>query len=262
MVDAKQLPALAAMTRDQLLDMMSELSGVRSVELKLNVPADQRMSLQHLGIDPLEAKIRQVTFFDTPDLTLYRNGLVVRARRTQKADDDTVVKIRPAKPAELPPKVLESKNLKIEMDVTRGSYVVSASLKGSRSAGAVLKATAGERPLANLFTKEQRAFFADHSPDVGWDDLVPLGPIYIMLLKFVPTGFSRRITVEQWHYPGEIPLVELSTKTTPGNVLEVAAETAEFLRGYGLDASGAQEPKTRKALEFFAPRPKGSKSGR
>lgn len=260
MVDAKQIPALAAMTRDQLLDMMSELSGVRSVELKLNVPADQRMSLQALGIDPLEAKIRQVTFFDTPDLTLFENGLVVRARRTQNADDDTVVKVRPAKPSELPPKVLASKNLKIEMDVTRSSYVVSASLKGSRSAGAVLKATAGDRPLADLFTKEQRSFYAKHSPDVGWDDLVPLGPIFILLLKFVPAGFSRRITVEQWHYPGEVPLVELSTKTTPGNVLEVAAEGAAYLRGLGLEPTGEQAPKTRKALEFFAPRRK--KSGR
>ena len=254
MVDAKQIPALASMTRDQLLGMMSELSGVRSIELKLNVPADQRMSLRPLGIDPLQAKIRQVTFFDTPELTLFKNGLVVRARRTQSADDDTVVKLRPAKPSELSPKVLASKNLKIEMDVTRTSYVVSASLKGNRGAGAVLKATAGDRPLSRLFTKEQRALFADHSPDVGWDDLVPLGPIYILLLKFVPTGFSRRITFEQWNYPGEVPLVELSTKTTPGNGIEVAEETAAYLRSHGLEPTGEQAPKTRKALELFAPR--------
>jgi hypothetical protein len=262
MVDTNQLPGLASMTRDQLLGMMTELTGVRSVELKINIPADQRMALARLGIDPLEGKIREVTFFDTPDLTLFHNGVVVRARRTQGADDDTVVKLRPAKPAELPPKVQASKNLKVEMDVTRGSYVVSASLKGSRSAGAVLKATSGERPLEQLFTKEQRAFFAEHSPAVGWDDLIPLGPIFIVLLKFVPTGYSRRITLEQWHYPGEVPLVEMSTKTTPKHAIGVANEAVEFLRGLGLSASGTQEPKTRKALEFFAPSRKGTRSRR
>jgi hypothetical protein len=262
MVDAKQLPGLASMSRDQLLGMMTDLTGVRSVELKLNIPADQRMALRRIGIDPLEGKIREVTFFDTPDLTLFHNGVVVRARRTQYADDDTVVKLRPVKPSALPPKIQASKNLKVEMDVTRGSYVVSASLKGSRSSGAVLRAIAGERPLEHLFTKEQRAFFADHSPGVGWDDLMPLGPIFIVLLKFVPTGFGRRVTLEQWHYPGEVPLVEMSTKTTPSNAMQVASESVEFLTGLGLSASGTREPKTRKALEFYAPKRKRSRSGR
>src|SRR5262245_31181847 len=257
MVDASQLPGLASMSKDQLIGMMTELSGVRSVELKLNIPADQRMGLSRLGIDPLEGKIREVTFFDTPDLTLFHNGVVVRARRTQNDDDDTVVKLRPVKPAELPPKIQESKNLKVEMDVTKGSYVVSASLKGSRSSGSALKAIAGERPLEKLFSKEQRAFFADHSAGVDWDDLISLGPIYILLLKFVPTGFARRVTLEQWNYPGEVPLVEMSTKTTPNKAMQVASEGVEFLSGLGLSASGTQEPKTRKALEFYAPKRKG-----
>ena len=256
MVEASQLPGLASMSRDQLLGMMTELTGVRSVELKVNIPADQRMSLRRIGVDPLEGKIREVTFFDTPDLTLFHNGVVVRARRTQNADDDTVVKLRPVKPAELPSKVQASKNLKVEMDITRGSYVVSASLKGRRSPGAVVKAIAGERPLQHLFSKEQRTFFADHSPGVDWEDLIPLGPIFITLLKFVPTGFARRITLEQWHYPGEVPLVEMSTKTTPKNALNVASESVEFLSGLGFSPSGPQEPKTRKALEFYAPKQK------
>jgi hypothetical protein len=179
--------------------------------------------------------------------------VVVRARRTQGADDDTVVKLRPAAPDALSPAVRASKNLKVEMDVTRGSYVVSASLKGSRRVGAVREAVSGDRPLERLFTKEQRSFFAAHAPaGVGWDELVPLGPVLVVLLKFVPQGFPRRSTIEQWHYPGEVPLVELSTKTTPQNVLQVFAEGVRFVRDHGLSASGAQEPKTRKALEFFA----------
>jgi hypothetical protein len=46
-----------------------------------------------LEFDPLGARIR--FFFDTPDLTLSEHGLVVRARRSQGREHDSVVKSRP-----------------------------------------------------------------------------------------------------------------------------------------------------------------------
>jgi hypothetical protein len=42
------------------------------------------------------------SFFDTPDLALNKAGVVVRARRVQGRSDDTVVKLRPIVPGELP----------------------------------------------------------------------------------------------------------------------------------------------------------------
>ena len=241
------------MNREQRLEMLGRLAEVPSVELKMNVPADQRMALSSLEMDLMGGRLREVFFFDTPDLSLYRAGVVARARRTQGDTDDTVVKLRPAEPATLPPAVRESPNLKVEMDVTRGNYVVSASIKGDRKAGSVRQAVSGERPLERLFTKEQRALFADHAPPgVGWDDLMPLGPVLVVLLKWVPKGFPNKTTIEQWHYPGQVPLVELSAKATPQNVLEVYAGAVKWVQGHGLSATGPQEPKTRKALEFFA----------
>jgi hypothetical protein len=241
------------MDREELLQLLDRMAKVPSVELKMNIPADQRMAISGLNLDAMRGRLREVVFFDTPDLTLFTNGVVVRARRTQGADDDTVVKLRPAEPGSLSPAVRNSKNLKVEMDVTRGSYVVSASLKGGRRAGAVREAVTGGRPLERLFTKEQRSFFAAHAPaEVDWGDLVPLGPVLVVLLKFVPEGFPNRSTIEQWHYPGQVPLVELSTKATPQNVLQVLSDGVRFVREHGLSATGAQEPKTRKALEFFA----------
>jgi hypothetical protein len=251
--DDNKPSGLASLTRDQLVDMLADLAEVRSVELKMTVPAEQRMALSALDIDPLQGKLRLVYYFDTPDLDLFKSGVVLRARRTQGADADTAVKIRPAVPDQLPADVRSSKNLKIEMDVTRGSYVVSASLKGTRPNGAVNQALQGERPLNRLFTKEQRSFFAAiGSAGPSWDDLVPLGPILVVFLKFTPRGMKRRLTIEQWHYPGEVPLVEISTKATPHNAFEVLNESTAFLRIHGLSASGVQEPKTRRALEFYA----------
>ncbi len=88
---------------DRLQEMLGLIEGADSVELKLTVPeSNQRSAVRSLGMDPLEAEIRQVFFFDTPDLALDRVGVVVRARRVQRQGDDTVVKLRPVVPGELP----------------------------------------------------------------------------------------------------------------------------------------------------------------
>jgi hypothetical protein len=55
-----------------------------------------------------------------------------------------------------------------------------------------------------------------------------------------------------WLYPDGSRLLELSAKCAPGEAFQVAAETRGFLTSRGIDLSGAQETKTRKALEFFA----------
>ena len=45
-------------------------------------------------MDPLDANLRQVFFFDTQDLLLNRHGVIVRARRAQGGVEDSVVKLR------------------------------------------------------------------------------------------------------------------------------------------------------------------------
>ena len=181
-------------------------------------------------------------------------GSWVRGRRTQ-GDDDTVVKLRPVVPRDLPTAVRTSPNLKVEMDVTRGSYLVSASLKGRRRKGAVDEVLGGERPLERLLTKEQRALIAEAAPKgIDWPDLAALGPVFVVVVKGSPSGFAHKVTVEQWHYPGQVPLMELSTKARPLDAGRLYTEVAQYLRGLGLRAAGSQEPKTRKALEFFARR--------
>lgn len=241
--------------RDDLVAIFGQLGDVDSVELKLTVPAPDHLAVRQLGLDPLDGRIRAVVYFDTPNLALFRAGVVVRARRTQGDDDDTVVKLRPVAPLDLAPAFRNSPNLKVEMDVTRGSYLVSASLKGRRRKGAVDEVLGGERPLERLLSKEQRALLAEAAPaGTDWPDLVPLGPTFVVVIKGRPSGFAHKMTVEQWHYPGQVPVMELSTKAQPLDAGRLYTEVAEYLRDLGLRAAGSQEPKTRKALEFFARR--------
>jgi hypothetical protein len=241
---------------DQVAELLQLIRGADSVELKLTVPAsDQRATVEALGMDPIDAQIRQVFFFDTPDLTLYKAGVVVRARRVQRKGDDSVVKLRPVVPSELPVKLHRSPAFGVEVDAMPGGFVCSGSLKHALDAGAVKDFLAGGRPLRKLYTKEQRAFFAAHAPEqIELDDLAVLGPIFVLKLKFSPAEFGRKLVAELWLYPDDSRILELSTKCPPAEAFEAAAESRAFLAQRGVDMSGEQETKTRRALEFFSKR--------
>jgi hypothetical protein len=239
---------------DELERLLALVVGADSVELKLTLPdEDHRSTAEALDVDPLDAQIRQVFFFDTPDLALNGKGVVVRARRVQGRDDDTVVKLRPVVPDELPAQLRRSPNLVVEVDAMPGGYVCSASLKGTRTGDRVREVVAGARPVRKLFSKEQRAFFADHAPDgLALDDLAVLGPITVLKLKLRPEGFGRKLVAELWLYPDGSRIVELSTKCPPPDMLRVAVESRFFLTKKGVDLAGEQQTKTRTALEFFS----------
>jgi len=234
--------------------LLTLLKGADSTELKLTVPdSEQRSTVAALGMDPLDAQIRQVYFFDTPDLALNRHGVVVRARRVQQRADDSVVKLRPVVPDKLPASLRKSKSLVVEVDAMPGGYVCSASLKGAPGGDGVKAVAAGDRPIRKLFSKEQQAFFTAHAPDgLQLDDLSILGPINLMKLKFAPRGYPRRMVAELWLYPDGSRILELSTKCTPSEAFDVAAETRAFLSSQGVDLSGEQQTKTKTALEFFS----------
>ena len=249
------MPGLATpnLTDEALAEMLSLMQGAGSVELKLTIPEpSQRSTVLALGMDPLGAQVRLVHFFDTPDLQLESAGVVVRGRRVAGRGDDSVVKLRPVVPSELPRKVRESRWCMVEVDAMPGGFVCSASMKGMPDT-AVQDVVAGSAPLRKLFSKEQRAFFADHAPEgIGFEDLSLLGPIFVLKLKATPQGYARKMVVELWLYPDGTRILELSTKCAPDEAFQVAAESRAFLTERDIELGGAQTTKTRKALEFFS----------
>jgi hypothetical protein len=243
------------LTDAQLEEMLALTSHADSVELKLTVPdSERRATVTGLGMDPLEAQIRQVFFFDTPDLRLNSHGVVVRARRVQGRGDDTVIKLRPIVPDQLPPSVRKAKTMVVEVDAMPGGYVCSASFKGALGPGdAVRQVAAGARAIRKLYSKEQRAFYATHAPEgLELDHLSVLGPINVMKLKFTPKGLKRRLVAELWLYPDGERILELSTKCAPTEGFQVAAEMRAFLADRGVDLYGEQQTKTKTALDYFA----------
>jgi hypothetical protein len=243
----------AASSGEELTELLALIKEADSVELKLTVPeSDQRSAVVALGLDALQSQIRQVFFFDTPELALDRQGVVVRARRIQGKGDDSAVKLRPVVPAELPNDLRSSASFRVEVDALPGGYVCSAALKGALRPTEVTRAVAGEIPLRKLFSKEQRAFFAAHVEEIALDDLTILGPIFVLKLRLRPEELERRLVAEMWLYPDGSRILELSTRCGTGEAFQVAAELRSFLATRGIDLSGEQQTKTRKALDYFA----------
>jgi hypothetical protein len=237
----------------QLLELMTLMKKVDSVELKLTVPTEShRATIDGLGLDPVEAQARQVFFFDTPDLALDKAGVVVRARRIAGGRADTVIKLRPVDPPALSPELRKDPSFNVEVDVLPGGFVCSGSYKGRSTGVEVRDAVRCDRPLRKIFSKDQRAFFAAHAPEgITLDALVPLGPTFILKGVITPAELNRRFVAEMWLYPDGSRILELSTKCLPNEAFQVAGEARGYLVQHGVTLGGAQQTKTRTALTYF-----------
>ncbi|HET6509166.1 MAG TPA: hypothetical protein VFG42_20390 [Baekduia sp.] len=242
-----------ALTDQQLGELLPLLQLADSAELKVTIPPEHlRDALAALDLDPLDAQIRQVFFFETPDLRLDRSGVVVRARRVAGRPDDTVVKLRPVDPAKVSSKLRRTEGFGIEVDAMPGGFVCSGSLK-AQAAADVRTVVRDAKSPRKLFTKPQRALFERYAPDgVTLDDLKVLGPIFVLKLRSVPRIVERKLVAELWLYPDESRIIELSAKSPPREAFDLAARLRAYLAGRGIDTSGEQATKTRRALELLA----------
>ncbi len=250
-----QKTKVSMLSREQIDEIMKLLKDVNSVELKLVAPANtHRATIGKLGLDPIEAEVRQVYFFDTPNLDLNKAGVVVRARRVAGGAGDTVVKLRPVDPAQIGKELRRSESFKTEVDVVPSGFVCSGSFKGRCTAQEVRDAVSGKMPLDRLFSKEQRAFFKAHAPKgVEIRSLATFGPTFVLKVRVWVKQLDRRLVVELWLFPDGSRNLEISTKAVPSEAFQVTAELKAYLAEAGIELTGNQQTKTRAAMEFFAP---------
>jgi hypothetical protein len=243
------------LSREQIDEVLAILKDVNSVELKLVAPADKhRATIGKLGLDPIDAEVRQVYFFDTPNLDLNKAGLVVRARRIAGGAGDTVVKLRPVDPAMISKELRRSESFKTEVDAVPDGFVCSGSLKGRCTAQDVRDTVAGKMPLDRLFSKEQRAFYKAHAPKgIELRSLATFGPTFVLKVRVWVKQLDRRLVLELWLFPDGSRNMEISTKATPSEAFQFAAEFKKYLADIGIELTGNQQSKTRAAMQFFAP---------
>jgi hypothetical protein len=248
-------PGATELSREQIGEVMKILKDVGSVEIKLVAPMHtHRATISKLGVDPIETEVRQVYFFDTPNLDLNKAGVVVRARRIQGGAGDTVVKLRPVDPAAIDKELRRSASFKTEIDVVPGGFVCSGSFKGRCTAQEAKDAVGGKMPLDSLFSKEQRAFYRKHAPKgIALRSLETYGPTFVLKARKWIKQLDRRLVVEMWLFPDGSRNLEVSMKCEPSEAFQVAQEAKEYFKAIGIELSANQQTKTRAAMQFFQP---------
>ena len=165
-----------------------------------------------------------------------------------------MVKLRPVVPSELPPALRKLPDFGVEVDALPGGYVCSASFKAKLGQTDVRAAALGQRPLRKLFTKGQRAFFAEHAPEgIELDDLSILGPMNVLKLKFSPTGLRpaprRRAVAVPRRLADPRALHQVPARRRPSRSPPRRRPSSAI--GASISA-GEQQTKTATALKFFS----------
>jgi len=231
-----------------------DLSAVDAVEIKVTIRPDQELKAERaLEINEDTAEVRVIYFYDTPNLDLYDSGLVLRARLVKGDDDDSTVKFRPVRPETVAELWQERDGFKMEADCLGDRIVCSASLTVKQKRDEIEEVAKGKRPIQKLFSKEQELFISDfYKGPFDFETLHALGPIRVLRWKLEQAGFAHQLTVEEWRLPDGDDLVEVSIKTSPEDAAQAGIDFDKHLRELGLDPEGAQETKTRTALNYFA----------
>ncbi len=229
----------------------SKIEGADKVEIKVTVtPNDEQRAYEALEIERRDATRREIYFFDTPELTLYKAGVVIRARAKEDEDHDSVIKIRPVDPDKVDEKWQEEDGFKIEADAVGDKVVMSASFKDKKKKNAIEKVANGKDPISELFSKKQKAFLAEfYDGPLGLDDLTILGPVKTLRADIDRSGLAYELTAEYWTLPDDSHLLEVSIKCPPEEAVVAGQVFDAFLGGHGLDPHGAQATKTALALK-------------
>lgn len=237
-------------------DTSPGLIGMDAVEIKVTIRPDQELRAERaMQVDEDTADIRLIYFYDTPNLDLFEAGIALRARLIKGDDDNSTVKFRSSSQRVIAPEWYRHEGFKLEADMVGERVVYSASLTCLQQRNEIDEVAEGARPICKLYSNDQERFLkAFYDGPVGFDQLCVMGPIRVLRWKLEHKGFPHELTVEEWRLPDGDDLVEVSIKTPPEDARGAQQAFDDHLRSLGLDPQGAQETKTRTALEYFAKR--------
>jgi hypothetical protein len=236
-----------------------------AVEIKCTIRPDQELRAERsMEVDEDTADVRLIYFYDTPGLDLFNAGVALRARLVKGEADDSTVKFRPVEAGSVAGDWHRLNGFKLEADWVGDRVVCSASLTVLQKRDEIDEVAKGKRAIGKLFSTDQERFLSEfYKGSIGFEKLSVMGPIRV--LRWKPKqheNFPHELTLEEWRLPNGDDLVEVSIKAPPNEALKARKEFEAHLKGLGLDPKGAQETKTRTALEYFASTLKGVGSQR
>jgi hypothetical protein len=228
-------------------------TAMDAVEIKVTIRPDQELRAERaLQVDEDTADVRVLYFFDTPQLELFEAGIALRARLVKGDDDDSTVKFRPVEHGSISDDGRQMEGFKMEADWVGDHSVCSASLTCPQKRDEITEVANGERAIEKLFSKDQERFLSEFYKPVDFRTLRVMGPIRVLRWKLKQKDFPHELTVEEWRLPDSDDLVEVSIKAPPEGAYAARTAFDQHLRDLKFDPRGAQQTKTRTALEYFA----------
>ncbi|WP_295446723.1 hypothetical protein [uncultured Thiodictyon sp.] len=195
---------------------------------------------------------RHIYFFDTPDLTLLKAGIIARARRISGDDHDSTVKFHPVVAADIPAMWRECDGFQLERDLSETGAITSASLTVPVSKGAIKQVAAGEKGIAKLFSKEQEAFLtAVGGPGIAYEGLCVLGPVAGHCWTLTDPAYPWRITAELWQREDGTRLMEVAIKAPLIQAEVASAGFMVFMQTVGAQRHMKPQTKTRWILRHY-----------
>ncbi|OFZ84268.1 MAG: hypothetical protein A2603_15135 [Bdellovibrionales bacterium RIFOXYD1_FULL_55_31] len=230
----------------------SAYAGIVELHLSICEPSKAR-AVAKLGLPDRRGETRDVSYFDTRNLELYSNGLVLRLRVTKKKTQFTV-KIQGLTQDWVSDAFLALPGFKCERDRYGGRISESCSLNSSPSAEDVAAAL-NEARVERLFSREQIEFVQQYyRVPLDLSSVKVLGPVPSQYWKFDANHFDDVLTLEHWTVGPDFEIVELSTRADAQDADRVYDELRAYALEKDLRICQEQSSKTRSTLEYLAER--------
>ncbi len=187
---------------------------------------------------------KHIFFFDTANLDLDKQGVVLRVRRMQDDTFDTTVKLRSDTIEELPSVSTKSGKLECELDVYVGGPRQNA-CRVTQKSKKVLPSVDSES-VTTYFNPGQTQFAKFKFPDIKWKELKTFGRVIATEWK---TKFDNKdVTFELWTLPSKKRFIEASTRVAIKDIDTTQTALIEFLKSKKFEVVDAQKYKTNLVL--------------
>lgn len=227
-------------------------SGLRAqeacpVEIKLLISAPPVKSvIASLGLGNETAG--QVYFFDTDNLDLFKQGVILRVR--QGTQNDLTVKVRLSDSTQIDRSKLQG-HFGCEVDRIGAEAITSFSV--GRKYKLQPLPVAGEDILSALSSR-QRSLLQEAQVSIDWSMVKRIAGINSKQWTAASQSRLPGLTLEYWEWPAG-NILELSTRATPNQSESKSADLQKIVKENGLLLSADQGTKTGMVLKSLMPPP-------
>lgn len=245
---AKSDASKAAAGRDQANRQLADAIMINATIADAQIDG----ALERYGLTLDTGAQRLIYFFDTPDVALFKAGIVARARRISGDDHDSTVTVQPVSG----PQVLDywrtCDGYQLAAEVSEAAVPKSASLTVQVSKGLIKQVVTGEKGIAKLYSKDQEAFLAAvGNQSMDYQALCVLGPIAGHRWTFQDPACPWRLTAEVWQRDDGARLMEVAIKVPLPQAEVAIAGLQVFLATVGAARHMKPQTKTRWALDHY-----------